>query len=138
MRGSLLSSALLLLWPGLGCTRGRVSAFIPAIYLHLGPIAGGPVALTIDGAGLMMTKKRPFFYYLSFGLLLSLGPGSRPPGSLPGFGSVGKKDPFLIPHVLGTLTQSRFFWGVGLWWDPSIPYPRSLIPYPFIRPRSKV
>ena len=52
------------IYPGLPyylrcCTFGRASgfirAYIPAIYLHLGPIAGGPVVLTIGGAGLTMT-----------------------------------------------------------------------------------
>jgi len=135
MRGSLLSSALLLLWPGLGCTRGRVSAFIPAIYLHLGPIAGGPVALTIDGAGLMMTKKRPFFYYLSF------GPPSIPWSWLPSSGLPPwlrvrrQKGPFSYSPRFGDAYPKSVFLGgrsvVGPLHPLSpVPYPLSLHPSP--------
>ena len=57
MRGSTLLPALLHLWPG----SAFIPACIPAIYLHSGRVAGGPVGLTIDGSGLTMTKKMTLF-----------------------------------------------------------------------------
>ena len=125
------------------CTFGRVSVFIraciPAIYLHSGRVAGSPVVLTIDGSGLTMTKKRTLF----------LLPKVRSSFNLPGFrctssrsfripDSSAKMALFLFPTFWGRFTQSWFFSGVWMWWDPSVPYPRSLIPYPFILHRSKV
>ena len=111
------------------CFFGRVSAFIPAIYLHSGPIAGGPVGMTIHGSGLTMTKKRTLF------LLPKLWPSFNLPGSRctslrsfrvpdPFFmeehsGSSlrvhRQKDPFLIPYVLGTFhPKSVFLGGLGV------------------------
>lgn len=114
MPGSLLSSALLLLWPGLGLTRGRIRAFIPAIYLHLGPIAGLPVA------GLMMAGRADDD--LKWGVSLCpkfwrslIRAGQRSPGQNRGC--------FLYPILWGLCRLSRFFWAVGVWRDslPSFP-----------------
>ena len=127
MPGSLLLSALLLLWPGLGCTRGRVRACIPAIYLHSGRVAGLPVALTIDGSGLTMTKKKTLFLLPKLWSSFNL-PGSRCTSSrsfrIPG-PSV-KMALFLLPTFWGLFGQSWFFWGVWMWWDLPLLLPGSL------------
>ena len=135
MPGSRLSSALLHLCPGLGCTRGRIRAFIPAIYLHSGRVAGFPVDLTIDGPGLTMTKNRALF--LSPKLWPSFYPWLlacvlRAPSLAPG--SLAKRDLFLFPMFWGLFRVTRFFWGSGCGGTfPSlspVPYPLSLHPSP--------
>jgi hypothetical protein len=135
MRGSCLSPALLLLCPGLGCIRGRIRACIPAIYLHSGPIAGGPVGMTIHGSGLTMTKNRTLF------LLPKVWSSFNPPGSrctssrsfrIPG--PSAKMALFLLPVLWGRFTQSWVFRAVWVWWDPS----SSFVPSSFIFHRSKV
>ena len=117
------------------CTFARVSAFIPAIYLHLGRVAGLPVDLTIDGAGLTMTKKRPFFYYLSF------GPPSIPWSWLPSSGLHPwlrvhwQKGPFIYYLYFGGVYPKSVFLGgrsvVGPFPSFSpVPHPLSLHPSP--------
>jgi len=138
-----------LFYPPRCCSFGRVSAFIPAIYLHSGRVAGSPVALTIDGSGLTMTKKGPFFYYPNFGPpSISLVPGvllrgrsaSRTLflwGNIPGHhsGSIGKNGPFFITCTLGTFhPKLGFLGGLGVVGPfPSfspVPHPLSLHPSP--------
>ena len=131
MRGSTLLPALLLLCPGLGCIRGRIRACIPAIYLHSGRVAGSPVVLTIDGAGMMMTKNRALFLLpkvrSSFYPLL-LVPVLR--ARVPGSGFIGKMALFLFPVFWGFSGGLGFFRGSGCGGIPPslIPGPLSLDP----------
>lgn len=139
------------------CSFARVSACIPAIYPHSGPIAG------LQVAGLMMTgrvdddeKKDPFFITQHLELFF---PGSLL-GSLSCVADVTRPGPFfmgkhsgpslragpwlrvhwsewalfLLPILWGRFTQSGFFWAVGVWWDPC----SSFVPYPLTLHRSKV
>ena len=116
------------------CYFGRVSACIPAIYLHSGRVAGSPVVLTIDGAGLTMTKNRALFLLPKVWSFFNL-PGSRCTSSrsfrVPG--SLAKRTLFLLPTFWGLFRWTRFFWGVWMWWDPSPPSPGPLPldPWPF-------
>jgi len=130
------------------CYFGRVSgfirAFIPAIYLHLGPIAGLPVALTIDGAGLMMTENRtlfllpkvwPLFNLPVPGVLLRGRSAFRAlslRGNIPGpcSGSVGKNGPFLITCTLGIFQVDSVFLGGRCVVGPS-PLPSPSLHHPF-------
>lgn len=152
MRGSLLSSALLLLWPGFGLHSCNLPTF--------GPVCMAPGGLTIDRDGLTTDEKRALFLLPNIWrpsplarclapFLASLTLRVRPflygstfraftPGSVPGSGFIRKKDPLFIPYVLGTFHPKWVFLG-GLGVVGSLrPLSPSFVPYPFILHRSKV